>query len=64
MTGVCGNGLMHRKRARRILGIWEKSVSWVTASEEQGWLLLARRGLVAGVARGGGGGGWQMEKSS
>ena len=33
--------------------IWEKSVSWVLSSEE-GWLSLARRGLVAGVARGAG----------
>ena len=29
---------MHRKRARRILGIWKKSVSWVLASAEDGWL--------------------------
>ena len=32
------NDVMHRKRARRIWGIWEKSVSWVFASEEEGWL--------------------------
>ena len=32
------NDVMHRKRARRIWGIWEKSVSWVLASEEDGWL--------------------------
>ena len=32
------NDVMHRKRARMILGIWEKSVSWVFASEEDGWL--------------------------
>ena len=32
------NDVMHRKRAQRILGIWEKSVSWVFASEEDGWL--------------------------
>ena len=32
------NDIMHRKRVRRILGIWEKSVSWVLASEEDGWL--------------------------
>ena len=31
------NDVMHRKRARRILGIWEKSVSWVFTSKE-GWL--------------------------
>ena len=30
--------VMHRKHARRIWGIWEKSVSWVFASEEEGWL--------------------------
>ena len=29
--------------------IWEKSVSWVPASEEEGWLSLARRGLAVGV---------------
>ena len=32
------NDVIHRKRAQRILGIWEKSVSWVLASEEDGWL--------------------------
>ena len=37
MTGDA-NDVMHRKRARRILGIWEKSVSWVLASKEEGWL--------------------------
>ena len=31
--------------------IWEKSVSWVPAPEEDGWLSLAHRGLAAGVAR-------------
>ena len=30
--------VMHRKRARRIFGIWKKSVSWVLASEEDSWL--------------------------
>ena len=30
--------VMHRKRVRRIWGIWKKSVSWVFASEEDGWL--------------------------
>ena len=35
--------------------ILEKSVSWVPASEEEGWLSLARRSFAAGVARGGGG---------
>ena len=29
--------------------IWEKSVSWDLASEEEGWLLLARRGFVSGA---------------
>ena len=29
--------------------IWEKSVSGVLLSEEEGWLLLARQGLVAGA---------------
>ena len=32
------NEVMHRKRAQRILGIWEKSGSWILASEEHGWL--------------------------
>ena len=31
------NDIMHRKHGLRILGIWEKSVSWVPASEEEGW---------------------------
>ena len=30
--------VLHQKRGRRILGIWEKSVSWVFAAEEDGWL--------------------------
>ena len=38
---------MHQKRARRILGGFEKSqLSWVLRSEEEGWLSLARSGLV------------------
>ena len=32
------NDVMHRKRALRILRIWEKSVSWVLVSKEDGWL--------------------------
>ena len=32
------NDVMQRKRAQGIWGIWEKSVSWVFASEEDGWL--------------------------
>ena len=33
------NDVIHRKRARRILEIWKKSqLSWVLASEEDGWL--------------------------
>ena len=33
------NDAMHRKRGLlRIWGIWENSVSWVFASEEEGWL--------------------------
>ena len=32
------NDVMHRKRERRILGMWGKSVSWVFASEEEGWI--------------------------
>ena len=32
------NDVMHWKRVRRILGIWEKSVSRILASEEDSWL--------------------------
>ena len=32
-------------------GFWRKSVSWVLRSEEEGWLLRARSGLVAGATR-------------
>ena len=44
------NDVIHRKRARRILGIFEKSVSWVLASEEDGWFsgLAEIRPLVCG----------------
>ena len=31
--------------------IWVKWVSWVLPSEEEGWLSLARRGLLADAAR-------------
>ena len=31
--------VMHRKRTRRIWGIWEKAVSWAPASEREGCLL-------------------------
>ena len=59
------NDVMHRKRARRILGFWEKWVSWVLASDEDGWLSGSRRHQTSswrwGAARGGVGG--QMEKS-
>ena len=34
--------------------IWEKSVSWVPGSEEEGWLSLARWGLVVGATSVGG----------
>ena len=37
----------------------ESQLSWVLRSEEDGWLSLARSGLVKGAARDGG----QMEKS-
>ena len=48
----CVNDVMHRKRAQGIWGIWEKSLSWVFASEGR-WLTFgARRGLAAGFARG------------
>ena len=41
------NDVTHRKRARRILGILKKSVSWVEnwTPNEKGWLSLARGGL-------------------
>ena len=43
------NDVKHRKRARRILGIWKKSENRVLASEEDGWLSelaeVLRRGL-------------------
>ena len=43
---------MQRKRARGgFWGICKKSVSWVLRSEEEGWLSLARGGLVAGATR-------------
>ena len=32
------NDVTHRNRARRFWGIWEKLVSWVFASKEEGWL--------------------------
>ena len=32
------NDVMLRKRAQTIWGIWEKSESWILASEEDGWL--------------------------
>ena len=41
--------VMHRKRARRILGDLKKSVELSPASGEDGWLSLARRGLVSGA---------------
>ena len=42
-------------------GDFEESYSWVLRFEEEGWLSLARFGLVAGAARDGGD---QMEKNS
>ena len=48
------NDVMHRKRARRIFGILKKSFSWVPGPEEDGWLSLARSGLVAGTTHVGG----------
>ena len=44
------NDVMYWKRARRIWGIWEKSESWVSASEEDGWLseLAEARPVVCG----------------
>ena len=44
------NDVMRPKRVRKILGIWEKSVSWVLASEDDGWLsgLAGIRPVVCG----------------
>ena len=36
---------MHRKHGLRIFAIWEKSMSWVLASEEDGWLLVLAEAL-------------------
>ena len=58
------NDVMHRKRARRILGDLKKSVSWVLRSREEGWLSLARRGLVADATRVGGRGAYADGKAS
>ena len=35
------NDVMHRKRARRIFAIWEKSESWVPASERRSWVFAS-----------------------
>ena len=45
----CDLGCEWRHAPEAWAEIWEKSVSWVPASKEEGWLLLARRGLVAGA---------------
>ena len=61
------NDVMHRKRARGILGIREKSVSQVLASEEDGWLsgLAEIRPVVCGgVPRVVVGAGGAMENSA
>ena len=59
------NDVMQRKRVRMILGIWEKSVNWVLATEEDGWLsgLAEIRPVVCGGGGGGGGGGgrWKSQ---
>ena len=59
------NDVMHRKRTRWILGIWEKLMSWVLASEEDGWLseLAEIRPVVCGGVPCAVGGG-EMEKSA
>ena len=58
------NDVMHRKRAQKILGIWEKWVEWSFSVWRRRLTFRACRGLAAGAARGGGGGGGQMEKSA
>ena len=36
------NDVVHRKRARRIWGIWKKvSESWIPASERKSWILAS-----------------------
>ena len=57
------NDVMHRKRVWRILGIWEKSVSWVLVSEEEGWLsgLAEIRPVVCGGDRMWWGGRWKSQ---
>ena len=45
----CDEGCEWRHAPEAWAEIWEKSVSWLPASEEEGWLSLARRGLVAGA---------------
>ena len=45
----CDQGCEWRHTPEVWAEIWEKSVSWVLPSEEEGWLLIARRGLAAGV---------------
>ena len=60
------NDVMHRKREQRIWGIWEKSVNWVLASEQDGWLsgLAEIRPVVCGGVPRVMGGGVKMEKSA
>ena len=58
------NDVMHQKRGLRILGIGEKSVSWVLASEEDGWLsglVEALRRVPHVVVVVGGGGRWKSQ---
>ena len=53
------NDVMHWKRARGIWGDLKIVSELSSASEEEDWLSLDRRGVVTGVARGLG----EMEKS-
>ena len=54
---------MHLKRGRRIWGFWEKSESWVLASEEDGWLsgFAEIRPVVCGRVPGVVGGRWKSQ---
>ena len=45
----CDQGCEWRHAPEAWAEIWEKSVSWVLASEEEGWLSLVRRGLAVGA---------------
>ena len=61
MTWLCEWRHAPEARAEDFGEIWEKSVSWVLRSEEEGWLSLARSGLVADATTCWGGGRWKSQ---